>query len=58
MFFCRLKDKRNVIKREYVLPDFMERMRGYVRIPGTAQEQGQVISVNHERFMLPEALFR
>ena len=60
--FSRYKDERNTIRREYVLPDFMERHRGYIYEPGVAEKpnkvDGQIIPMNHERFMLPEALFR
>jgi len=52
----------NTILREYVLPDFSEIDKGYMRNPmtkddGKAQLDEQLIRMNQERFMVPELLF-
>ena len=46
--------------REYVLPDFVTRRRGYVRgSPGAPAAGGEeyVVRMNTERFTVPELLF-
>ncbi|CAI4222020.1 unnamed protein product [Auanema sp. JU1783] len=62
--FCRDMEKskhrdfRNTIRKEYVLPDYATHQRGYLRDPTAQKDNSQGLSVNHERFCLPEALFR
>lgn len=58
----RLPYQKNTIVQEYVLPDYINRMRGYVR-PKQAQQQvpadksaEQILTMNNERFMIPEIL--
>lgn len=54
---ARLGQGKNTIRRDYVLPDFSDLMRGYIRGEDEKVE-GSVIRMNLERFMIPEALFR
>lgn len=69
----RSNPSRNPILREYVLPDYAEVPRGYVRIPNQeyatssdlstnsvckrSTQQGYVLSLSNERFTVPELLF-
>lgn len=50
------------LARDYVLPDFTARRRGYMKGPeessGRAAEGEQIVRMNNERFMVPEVLFR
>ncbi|VDO39762.1 unnamed protein product [Haemonchus placei] len=58
------RDGRNTIRREYVLPDFCRLFRGYLREPSTLgkfslpEDSPQHITINRERFALPEILFQ
>ncbi|KAF5402742.1 Actin protein 6 [Paragonimus heterotremus] len=70
---ARSDPKKNPIVREYVLPDYAEVHRGYVRDPNApgdqsltsdisiprraAQNPGYVLRLNNERFTVPELLF-
>ncbi|CAL8080484.1 unnamed protein product [Calicophoron daubneyi] len=63
---CRANPKRNPIMREYVLPDYAEIHRGYVRDPliepnsqdnSSKVNQGYILRLNNERFTVPELLF-
>ncbi|THD28161.1 Actin protein 6 [Fasciola hepatica] len=69
----RANPRRNPIVREYVLPDYADVHRGYVRDPSTEQptqsngtlssdqtratQQGYVLRLNNERFTIPELIF-
>ncbi|KAK6021143.1 Actin, partial [Ostertagia ostertagi] len=63
MKIARYRDGRNTIRREYVLPDFCRLFRGYLREPSTVgkfslpEDSPQHITINRERFALPEILF-
>ncbi|VDP69888.1 unnamed protein product [Echinostoma caproni] len=68
-FVLRSDPRKNPVLREYVLPDYAEVHRGYVRDPSTeppsqtssnrlrAVQQGYVLRLNNERFTIPELLF-
>ncbi|CAJ0959672.1 unnamed protein product, partial [Mesorhabditis belari] len=58
MKISRLKNETNTIRREYVLPDFRQNMRGFVRNPVREKDDLQKVSMNLERFSLPEVLFK
>ena len=52
----------NEISRDYVLPDFTSRRRGYMKsqaesLGRPAAEGEQIIRMNNERFTVPELLF-
>ncbi|CAG0918751.1 unnamed protein product, partial [Notodromas monacha] len=51
--------KNNKIAREYVLPDFLNIKRGFMRECGIASENSneQVVHLMNERFSVPELLF-
>jgi len=55
------RGKANYVIRDYVLPDYMEVKRGFVRAPeettGKAQAGEQIIRMNNERVTVPEILF-
>ncbi|CAH8543488.1 unnamed protein product [Dicrocoelium dendriticum] len=69
----RLNPSKNPILREYVLPDYAEVPRGYIRIPNQectslsdlyappipkrSTQQGYVLRLSNERFTVPELLF-
>ncbi|EYC29346.1 hypothetical protein Y032_0006g2927 [Ancylostoma ceylanicum] len=63
MKIAKYRDARNTIRREYVLPDFCRLSRGYLREPlkGSKslqpEDAPQAITINRERFALPELLF-
>lgn len=63
MKIARYRDKRNTIRREYVLPDFCRLFRGYLREPSISgksmqsEDSPQAINLNRERFALPEIMF-
>ena len=56
-----LRGKANYVIRDYVLPDYIEVKRGYVRAPeettGKSQAGEQIIRMNNERIAVPEVLF-
>ena len=56
-----LRGKANYVIRDYVLPDYIEVKRGYVRAPeettGKSQAGEQIIRMNNERIAVPEILF-
>ncbi|WKX94217.1 hypothetical protein Q1695_011463 [Nippostrongylus brasiliensis] len=57
---AKYRDARNTIRREYVLPDFCRVFRGYLREPSKSaqgEDTPQAITMNRERFALPEILF-
>ena len=46
------------LRRDFVLPDFQQRMEGYVLGPDEPLEEGaQALRVENERFTVPEVLF-
>lgn len=50
--------KNNSIQRDYVLPDYTQVKRGYVRQPDDIlAADSQVIRMNNERIQIPELLF-
>ena len=55
------RGKANYVIRDYVLPDYIEVKRGYVRAPeettGKSQAGEQIIRMNNERISVPEILF-
>jgi len=55
------RGKSNHVVRDYVLPDYIEVKRGYVRAPeettGKSQAGEQIIRMNNERIAVPEILF-
>ena len=57
-----LRGKSNYVIRDYVLPDYIEVKRGYVRAPeettGKSQAGEQIIRMNNERIAVPEILFQ
>lgn len=62
MEIARKKGSSNSIMREYVLPDFTTRRRGYLREPltkslGQKQPDEQCLKLANERFSIPEILF-
>ncbi|KAI8331448.1 actin family [Choanephora cucurbitarum] len=50
------KQKQNPIVQEYVLPDFIQQTRGHIRTKESVDEQQQILTMNNERFMIPEIL--
>ncbi|XP_071941751.1 actin-related protein 6-like [Antedon mediterranea] len=58
MEIARLKYPDNTIIRDYVLPDFSQIKRGYVKEPSTStKSHEQIVKMNNERFTTPEVLF-
>ncbi|KAK6735773.1 hypothetical protein RB195_018797 [Necator americanus] len=63
MEIAKYRDDRNTILREYVLPDFCRLSRGFLREPAKVEKLSlventpQAITINRERFALPELLF-
>lgn len=62
-FLCtnpyRVDPKKNPIIQEYVLPDLTKSKQGHVRQPDEIAVDGQqVLTMNNERFAVPELLFR
>ena len=70
MRVTQMRGKRNTVKREYVMPDYSQNNRGYVRgdprkwqdaraYEGDASRRGpeQSLILNNERIMGPELLF-
>ncbi|KAL1928194.1 hypothetical protein VTP01DRAFT_3110 [Rhizomucor pusillus] len=63
---CRKPYQENTIVQEYVLPDYTTTMRGHVRPKqgrkiatsrlATDRSSEQILSMNNERFMIPEIL--
>uniref|UniRef100_A0A914W9Q4 Actin-related protein 6 n=1 Tax=Plectus sambesii TaxID=2011161 RepID=A0A914W9Q4_9BILA len=58
MAIARKRGAANNILRHYVLPDFLNVERGYVAMPGDSHDGEQILKLNHERFAVPEILFR
>ncbi|KAI8349703.1 actin family [Blakeslea trispora] len=51
------KQKRNQMVQEYVLPDFIQHTTGHIRTKDSpVHEQQQILTMNNERFMIPEIL--
>ncbi|XP_002734802.1 actin-related protein 6-like [Saccoglossus kowalevskii] len=59
MNITQLKGKDNTIVKDYVLPDFSQIKRGYVKeeSSGKAKQNEQIVRMNNERFSVPEILF-
>lgn len=62
MEVAKLRDDRNTIVRDYVLPDFSHIRRGYVKTAETMTTEEttfeeQIIRLTNERFTVPELLF-
>ncbi|XP_033113780.1 actin-related protein 6-like [Anneissia japonica] len=58
MQIAKLKGLENTIVRDYVLPDFSQIKRGYVKDPSTkTKSHEQIVRMNNERFSVPEVLF-
>lgn len=61
MRIAKLKNKENTIVRDYVLPDYANIRKGYVKSQeestGKAVNSEQLIRLNNERFCVPELLF-
>ncbi|KAJ8032214.1 Actin-related protein 6 [Holothuria leucospilota] len=63
MEITKLKGAENTIVRDYVLPDFQQIRRGYVKDESSASSANeqcvslQIIRMNNERFSVPELLF-
>ncbi|KXJ82641.1 hypothetical protein RP20_CCG011650 [Aedes albopictus] len=60
MRIARKKPQDNSIIREYVLPDYTQIRRGYLRPydpKNAANEELQTLRLNNERFVIPEVLF-
>lgn len=59
MNIAKLKGSDNTIMREYVLPDFTNVKKGFVREVGVAKDRTdeQTIRLVNERFTVPEILF-
>ncbi|XP_070533347.1 actin-related protein 6-like [Ptychodera flava] len=59
MDIAKLKGKENTIVRDYVLPDFSQIKKGYVKEEAfqKPKQHEQVIRMNNERFSVPEILF-
>lgn len=71
--FARANPRKNPILREYVLPDYADVHRGYVRDPSNEHssqndgalssdqtrttQQSYILRLNNERFTIPELLF-
>ncbi|KAM3589355.1 Actin-related protein 6 [Umbelopsis sp. WA50703] len=64
-FFSRATGSKNSIIQEYVLPDFTKRNKGYILsrdekenlTSRKADGTDQILTMNNERFMIPEILF-
>uniref|UniRef100_H2YY43 Actin-related protein 6 n=1 Tax=Ciona savignyi TaxID=51511 RepID=H2YY43_CIOSA len=56
---CKLKGKDNIVLRDYVLPDYTQIKRGYIKVGYTTptKSQEQMIRLTVERFAVPEILF-
>ena len=52
-----LKGAQNTISRDYILPDYLDVRRGYIRKKDESVQGKQVIRMNNERFSVPEILF-
>ncbi|XP_071500299.1 actin-related protein 6-like [Diadema antillarum] len=59
MDIAKLKGKENIVCRDYVLPDFQDIKRGYVKEEafGKQKPNEQIVRMNNERFAVPEILF-
>uniref|UniRef100_A0AC35TQ23 Actin-related protein 6 n=1 Tax=Rhabditophanes sp. KR3021 TaxID=114890 RepID=A0AC35TQ23_9BILA len=58
---CELKTKENLIRRTYVMPDFVDNLHGIILLPNQPKppsySNNQTITLNNERFSIPELLF-
>ncbi|KAI0632288.1 actin-like protein Arp6 [Trametes polyzona] len=55
---CRVQPTRNPIIQEYIFPDYSANRPGRIRRPGEALNEGhQTLTMNNERFTVPEILF-
>lgn len=60
MRIARKRYPDNTIIREYVLPDYTQIRRGFLRTPdpkNDIQDELQTLRLNNERFVIPEVLF-
>ncbi|XP_031574279.1 actin-related protein 6-like [Actinia tenebrosa] len=63
MDICRLKGQENTIVRDYVLPDYSQIKRGYIKPldemwdSSKKKDNEQILRMNNERFSVPEILF-
>lgn len=59
MAAAKLPTMKNLIAKDYVLPDFLNIHRGFLRTPGATskEENEQLIHLKNERFAIPEILF-
>lgn len=57
---CRQPYHANTVVQEYVLPDYINTMRGHVRPKqgrqSSTSSSEQILTMNNERFMIPEIL--
>ncbi|KAI0769101.1 actin-related protein Arp6 [Trametes elegans] len=55
---CRAHPTKNAIVQEYIFPDYSANRPGRVRRPGEPLDEGsQTLTMNNERFSVPEILF-
>jgi len=55
---CKAKDSTNTIKRNFVLPDGVNSIKGYIKKDGEEKKpEEQVLVMNNERIAIPEILF-
>ena len=52
-----LNGPENTLSRDYILPDYLDVRRGYIRQKEESVQGKQVIRMNNERFAVPEVLF-
>lgn len=58
MEIARKRGKENTIVKDYVLPDYTNLRRGYLKdIEGSEDLEQQTLRLNNERFTIPELLF-
>ncbi|KAI0770071.1 actin-like protein Arp6 [Fomes fomentarius] len=56
---CRARPSRNPIVQEYIFPDYSANKPGRIRNPGESLDAScQTLTMNNERFTVPEILFR
>ncbi|RPD77652.1 actin-like protein Arp6 [Lentinus tigrinus ALCF2SS1-7] len=56
---CRARPTRNPIVQDYIFPDYSAHRPGRIRAPGESLgESYQTLTMNNERFTIPEILFR
>ncbi|KAI0667701.1 actin-like protein Arp6 [Trametes maxima] len=55
---CRVRPHANPIVQEYIFPDYSANRPGRIRRPGEPLDESfQVLTMNNERFTIPEILF-